>query len=352
MNAARLFPVVGRDLWRVPIAQRFRRLTPGEVAHLPVDVRVGASPSGGLYFVPGWPRDKPLAISWANKTRMYPPGDLLLVAPIAALYHFTGLSFSGACRMLLGWFVVLAHVALFFFFLMYFEGEGSGIDWLACFLVYSQVMYWTLEGFYDPVVMVPMILCVRTLAQRRGLAAAVAYCVGALLHFRVFFQAPWALLALWFMVRDKIWQRLRARDAVALTVAGLCTCVSLYVFWLDWGSLSGVPLNNPLRDGFGALAQPMVWNFQVVLLACVAALLLARAWLDVVSLAFLGLVVLSLREFYAWHLLISMSWMAAPSKRPMVQGVRLAFLFSTMTIVFGQTFLPNWLGMLIHPDAR
>ena len=352
MNAARLFPALGSDLWRVPIAQRFRPLTPGELAHVPEDLRMGASRTGGLYFVPGWPRDKPLVISWSHKTRMYPPGDLLLVAPIAALYHYTRLSFSGACRMLLGWFLVLAHVALFFFFLTYFEDGRSGIDWLACFLVYSQVIYWTLEGFYDPVVMVPMILCARYLAQRRGLAATVAYCVGAMLHFRVFFQAPWPLCAIWFMVRDKIWQRVQPRDAVALTIAGLCASTALYVCWLDWGSLSSVPLNNPLRGGFGALSKPMLWNFEVVLLACMAALLLAQAWFDLVSLAFLGLIAMSLREFYAWHFVISMSWIAAPTKRPMVRGVRLAFLFSTITIVFNQTFLPNWLGMLFHPNAR
>jgi hypothetical protein len=352
MNAARLFPVVGIDLWRVPIAQQFRRLAPGELAQLPPDLRAGASVTGGIYFVPGWPRDKPLAMGWSHKTRMYPPGDLLLVAPIAALYHYTRLSFSGACRMLFGWFLVLAHVALFLFFLTYFEGDQSGVDWLACFLVYSQVIHWTLEGFYDPVVMAPMILCVRYLAQRRGLAAGVAYCVGALLHFRVFFQAPWALCAVWFMVREKIWQHLQPRAAAAMIVAGLCAYISLYVFWLDWGSLVTVPLNNPLRGDLGAMIKPRIWNFEVVLIACGAALLLARAWFDLVSMAFLGLIALSLREFYPWHFLISMSWIAAPAKRPMVRGVRLAFLFSTVAIAFGETFLPNWLWMLYHADPR
>jgi len=51
---------------------------------------------------------------------MYPPGDMLLVAPIAALYHYTNLSFGGACHLLIGWFIVLAHSALFYFFLMLF----------------------------------------------------------------------------------------------------------------------------------------------------------------------------------------------------------------------------------------
>jgi hypothetical protein len=89
---------------------------------------------------------------------MYPPGDMLLVAPIAALYHYTSLSLTGACRLLFGWFIILAHVALFFFFLNVFENPRSGLDWLVAFLVYSHVMYWTLEGFYDAAAIVPLVV--------------------------------------------------------------------------------------------------------------------------------------------------------------------------------------------------
>ena len=352
MNAARVFPIVGHDLWRIPIAKQFRLLTSDELAKTPADVRSGASLTGGVFYVPGWPEDKPLAISWSSKTRMYPPGDMLVVAPIAALYHYTSLSLTGACRMLLGWFLVLAHIALFFFFLTYFEDKRTGIDWLGCFLVYSQVIYWTLEGFYDPVAMVPMILCARYLARRRGMAAGVAYCAGAFLHFRVFFQAPWALYAAWIMLRDKFWRRIQLRDVLPIAIAAMCAGISLCVFWLDWDSLGNVAINNPLRNAYGAVNKPMIWNFKVVLIACAAALLVARAWFDLISLAWLALILFSLREFYVWHLLISMSWIVAPTKRPMVRGVRIAFLFSAITILFNDTFVPTWLGMLYHGDSK
>ncbi len=190
MNAARVFPLLGIDLWRVPIAHEHRRLTAAELAATPTDVQQGASLSGGVFHVSGWPKDQPLAIGWSQKARMYPPGDMLLVAPIAALYHYTSLSLSGACRILLGWFIILAHAALFFFFLNVFENPRSGLDWLVAFLVYSHVMYWTLEGFYDAVAIVPLVVCARYLGRRQGLSAGVAYSVAALVHFRAFFHAP------------------------------------------------------------------------------------------------------------------------------------------------------------------
>jgi hypothetical protein len=346
MNAARIFPRLGLDIWRVPIDQKFRRLDSGEVSRLPADVRVGASSTGGLYYVPGWSEDKPLAISWSIKTRMYPPGDMLLVAPVALLYHYTSLSFSGACRMLFGLFIVLAHVALYFFFLVYFEGRGRGLDWLVCVFAYSYVMYWTLLGFYDAAAMVPIILCIRYLDRRRGLAAAVSYCVGAMLHFRVFFQAPFALYAAWVMGRTRFWRRFHRRDAVAVAVGVLCAVCSLYVFWLDWASLSNVGLHNSLHSS--SPDKPVIWNFKILLLICAVAFAAARAWLDLFQLAWLGLAAFLLRELYYWHFMVSMSWFVAPCKRPYVRAVRVLFLLTTVHLLFGDTFTPSWLRAMYH----
>jgi hypothetical protein len=49
MNAARIFPRMGLDVWRVPIADRYRRLTSQELDRLPEDIRVGASGTDGLF---------------------------------------------------------------------------------------------------------------------------------------------------------------------------------------------------------------------------------------------------------------------------------------------------------------
>src|ERR1700679_2861493 len=76
LNAARIFPRVGLDLWRKPIADQFRRETPEELQALPFALRYP-----GTFFVPGWPLDKPLQQSWWHIPRLYPPGDLLLVSP-------------------------------------------------------------------------------------------------------------------------------------------------------------------------------------------------------------------------------------------------------------------------------
>src|SRR5262245_21583366 len=99
MNVARVFPRVGDEVWRKPMAQLFRSLTSQELSGLPADVKSIAGPE--VRYVPGWPEDKPMASSWSKKPRMYPPGDMLLVLPIALAYHFTSLSFAGANQLLI-----------------------------------------------------------------------------------------------------------------------------------------------------------------------------------------------------------------------------------------------------------
>ncbi len=346
MNTARVFTRVGPDLWRKPIHEMFRPLTAGELARLPADVRVPGVPSDGVYFVPGWPETKPLATNWSHKSRMYPPGDVLFFAPIAAIYHFTPISLKTACRLLFGWFILAAHVALFCFLLSYFEGPRSGVEWLGVSFLYSCMMHWSLEGFYDCAAMVPLALCARYLGQRRSLAAIVAYCVAAFVHFRAFFLAPWVLYGVFLLLKDRAWKRWTWRDLPALAVAAGCAAASLYAFWLDLPGLRQSGVTNPLLLSSPGLNVPMAWNVAALLVFCGGMLLWSRAWLDVAVLAWLGLTIFSLREFCAWHLLISMSWIGAPARRQIVYAVRLLFFVTLTAVALQESLGPAWLWRL------
>jgi hypothetical protein len=349
MNTARVFPRIGRDLWRKSISEQFRTLTDEETKALPADLQGGASSTGGLYYVPGWNKSKPLATSWSGKSRMYPPGDLVLVAPISALYHYTKISFSDTNRLLIVWFVVLAHVSLFCFLLLHFEGQRTGVEWLALFFLYSYMMRWTLEGFYDAATMGPLILSARYLGQRRGLAALVAYCVAAFIHFRAFFLAPWSIYAIFLIVKDRQWRTWAWRDVPAMLVALFFAATSLYVFYLDIPHLKASWPNNPLFSTASDTNLSLAWTFKVILVGAMVFLLGARAWWDALVLAWLGLIMFSLREFYWWHMLVPMTWIAAPARRELVRGVRIAFFVTATTLVLKETLAPTWIQSLYRP---
>src|SRR6266446_1748868 len=111
MNTARIFLRFGTAIWRTPPQQMLPRPTPEVRARLPPDVFQCAD---CLFVAPGW--KKPVLLTWPNVVRPYPPGDMLLTAPIAALYHFTDLSATDANRLLL----VLFCAASFLHFRAYY----------------------------------------------------------------------------------------------------------------------------------------------------------------------------------------------------------------------------------------
>jgi hypothetical protein len=210
-------------------------------------------------------------------------------------------------------------------------------------------MRFTVEGFYDGAVIAPLLLCARYLDRGRGLAALVAYGAASFLHFRAYFLAPWVLFAAWLILKQRLWRRFGWREAIALLAAALLGLASLYTFWLDWPSLRDVTPFNPIVLGNSAQNRAMVWNLEVVCLFCAVALVWARAWLDLALLAWLSGIMFVLQEFAVWHLLIPMAWLPAPARRGYVPAVRLAFLLTVVTLVFGDGFVPAWLGRLPSP---
>ena len=354
MNAARLFPRVGLEIYRTPIKRLFGTMSPGEIARLPQDVQAGGSNTGGIYDVPGWPQDKPLVTSWTDKPRLYPPGDMLLVAPLAVAYHFTGLSFATCNLLLIGLFVVFAHVVIFYLAEGFCLGEGQGrtIDFLTLTLLYSEVIRCTLDGFYDAAAMAPLLLCSRYLYERRGLAAATAYCVAAFIHFRAFFLAPWALYAAWLVVRERQWRTWSRRDLCVVAIAISLAALSLFVFALNWPTLQSLPSGNPVNLTHG-YKLPFVLTLVIMLGVCGAAFAAVQAWLDLAIMCWLALVLFTLHEVCFWHALIPMVWLGAPTRVApafivTLRGARTLFALTAFALVFGERVVPTWLELLFH----
>lgn len=350
LNAARALPRVGLDLWRRGAAQLFPAATPTQLAAMPADVRAGGSWTGGIYVVPGWPLDKPWTTSWSSKARPYPPGDLVVVAPVALLYHFTDLSLANANRLLIALFLILAHVALYFA-LGHALRDGNlttPLVTISALLFYSEAIHWSLKGFYDTAAIIPLLLCAGFLHQRRGLAAAVAYSAAAAIHFRVYFLAPWALYAAWLFLRDQQWRGFRPRDYGAALAGLACAAASLTAFALVTPTIAGQDVTNPVNLAGSALN----WNAAVPLWMVVtlggAALVVARAWLDLAMLSWMALMIFYLREAYPWHILVLMTWLPAPVSvaRPgaaeLVRAVRLGVIAVIAMLVLGNALWPQW----------
>jgi hypothetical protein len=318
MNAARAFPRVGLDIWRKPAVELTRPATPQEEAAWPADVHPGGKWTGGTYVMEGWPADKPWVTSWGKIPRLYPPGDMLLVAPVALAYHFSGLSLTEANRWLFALLLLYAHLGIFLILesLLLSTPRSSPLLYPLGLTTCVLMVVWSLQGFYDAAAIAPLLLCARYLQQRRGLAALVAFTVAAFIHFRSFFLAPWAVYAVWIFVRDGQWRGLRARDFFAAGAGGLCAFASLGVFALVSPVLAKQQINNSLNLTVPHAAALLA--FAAVVAVATFLLSRARAWIDLAVLGWLTLMMFFVKEAHEWHIVIPLAWVVAPveSSRP------------------------------------
>jgi hypothetical protein len=353
MNCARVFPRVGIDLWRKPVSEMFPELTPEERARLPDDVWAGASETGGIYKVPGWPEKKPLATSWSHQPRLYPPGEILLFAPISLIYHYTPLPAWWANRCALFICVLAAHAAFYLLLAAYLTG-GNGCQapsLIALFIVYSISINWSLQGFYDMAAVVPLLLCGKYTLESRRVDALLAYSASVAIHYRAFIFAPISLWAIFGILRNREWINWNRAEWFKIAVALGLTAASLSTFVIVWPVISRGPINNPVNL-WAASGQNSLLSVNVVVFA---AAMLAFAWrrdfFDCVILMAFALYLVSVRDVRPWHILVPLAWVGLPVLVPggsepryfaFVRDVRLVVLLLASTTVFENPLL-TWL---------
>lgn len=354
LNAARLLPRAGLDIWRKPLTQLLRPLTHEERARLPADVKAAAYPDGEAYFVPGWPADKPMIASWSFNPRFYPPGDALLFAPVALLYHFTQLSFAGANLLALLLLLVYAHVSLYFALR---ATEEEPLRLFTLLMVYFPLVHWTLEGFYDAAILAPLILCAQQLGRGRGIGAILAFCCAAAMHFRAFFFAPWACAALALVLRERQWRSWGARGWAMAVAAGALAMAALVPFALLQPALRALGTSNVIALSVGPALRPQVMAFTVAAALAAAFLWRAGAILELILLAWVMLMLFSLHQAEQWHSVVLLAWLCAPifghwrpapgsDVVPMALQARLWFVLCAAAMVFHESPLPTWIARL------
>jgi hypothetical protein len=353
MSTTRLFPRVGLDLYRVPIRDHGHKLTFKEMMALPKDIP--ARPYNCEVFgVTGWPADKPLMASWTGRPRMHPPGDLILLAPAAIAYSLTSLSFSNANKLIILLFLLYAHVSLF----VVFDGaltakNGFKIGILATAFIYSEVIHWSLEGFYEAAVIAPLILCARFLVAKKNLYAIVMFCAAVFIHFRALFFAPWVALAAVMLVRDKQWLAWTKRDWSLGALAVFLGGAAIGIYGILWPTLRDLPIENAVLNIHQHDPQKL-GAFVFVLVCAAGVFIYLHAWLDLAVIAWMSIMIVNVREAYEWNLLSMLSWLGAPpmyttsARQKYVQFTRIVFLIFVANVALREIVFPSWLVQVVQ----
>jgi hypothetical protein len=177
-----------------------------------------------------------------------------------------------------------------------------------CLLVAVPVVGFALDGFYDVVVIAPLVLSARWLHEARWSRAVLAFGVAAFLHYRALFFAPYAVVALVSAFRAP--GALGVRDLFALLLAAVLGGVAAYTLLLVQPWLHAFPLTNPVHlagrhfvatTGYAALALLVAVAFWRVG---------SRLDASIALTAFA--ILLSVRQVQAWHIIALVPWVVAP----------------------------------------
>jgi len=340
MNDARHFPRAGVRQWTTPLARMERRLTAAERAALPRDVI--DCPDGCLFHVDGWPAQKPMEQSWPLLTRFYPPGDLLLFAPMAALYHATPIRTATINRLLVVLCLAFAHAAIF----AILDRVDGPLAVLCAVLGASALIHWSLEGFYDASIVVPLLLCDTFLAAGLGASAFLAFGVAMLLHFRALYYVPWGLAAAVLVFHDR--GTLRRADLIKIAIGAICLALSVATFALALPGLLDYPMQmNPLFLRTAALDRTTLLEAAGVAVGAGAVFVWARSPLDAGLVAWLALVLTQVRQNYSWYSVALVPWLCAPARKPAIRLARLAVFAFLAVRIHDDSLWPRWIAQVL-----
>jgi len=340
MNDARHFPRAGVRQWTTPLARMERRLTAAERAALPRDVV--DCPDGCLFHVDGWPAQKPMEQSWPLLTRFYPPGDLLLFAPMAALYHATPIRTATINRLLVVLCLAFAHAAIF----AILDRVDGPLGALCAVLGASALIHWSLEGFYDASIVVPLLLCDTFLAAGLGASAFLAFGVAMLLHFRALYYVPWGLAAAVLVFHDR--GTLRRADLIKIAIGAICLALSVATFALALPGLLDYPMQmNPLFLRTAALDRTTLLEAAGVAVGAGAVFVWARSPLDAGLVAWLALVLTQVRQNYSWYSVALVPWRCAPARKPAIRLARLAVFAFLAVRIHDDSLWPRWIAQVL-----
>lgn len=310
MHAARLFPRFGFRLHRQPASSFLESLEHNDekLSRLSVDDRAQSIACGrGAWSVAG---ARPAYLNWSQLPRPYPPGDMLLFAPVAMLYEWTPISFAVTNWLLIVTCLIVAHVGLYLMWQTVHETWilSSAARWAICVLLAIPVIWFSLDGFYDGVLIAPLVLTARWLHASKWTCAVLAFALAVFCHYRALVFAPYALVALVGVARSV--RVLSRADVARLLLAATLAAFAAYTFILVAPSLRDFPLTNPVHPAIG---HPLA-TAAVVTFAMLAATLLWRLQspLDAAIAATIFGFLLAIRQVQIWHVVAIMPWIVAP----------------------------------------
>lgn len=251
----------------------------------------------------------PIFINWGDYPRPYPPGVLLYSIPEVLLYRWTSLPFETINLFSVVKYLWAAHLTMGALMFCFFAKKlkKNGYTWefdpFAGFIILpvvaSSLLLWSLNGVYDSISILCVILSVWFHARKKPELSIPLLSAAILLHFRALW---WATLFLPYVARfdrsrlTKIGTHVSLLlSAIMLGIAGYCF-VWLYPFLKTYNVIN--PQYFPL-----VLQEPSqrAFFFAVPVLTILSYLCWLRCWTLLLAMSWQIYMLVSTPEVRGWH---------------------------------------------------
>ena len=276
---------------------------------------------------------------WVDIGYVYPPGALLVFAPLVPLAR-AGLPDSVFVRLCLAWVLLLTHLAIYACWSALAKSPPHPVRWLAGLACWMLLLHSGLCGQFDVVWVGAAALAIRAFIELRHAHSLCWIGTAALLHQRAFVLAPLAVVLLCRLLWDPPAMQVRRVGEwpwPALAFSGSTIGVALAATGV---AMRWVDLNRNSPALIQDLGDPSAITAIVFTGALVACCVWQRSWALAASVLIVGGVALTDSRHW-WHAAIVLpplllaGVLGHPARPTLLRVAMLAWAI-VLTSVFGE----------------
>lgn len=257
---------------------------------------------------------KPLYLVWPNIPRPYPIGAWLWYAPSSFLVFDLDYSIREATLFTTFGSIIVAHICFFLFLNLFLVGFDfsiftykRGIDWIILFFCYTQFVFWSGQGQYDLIAMVPLLCMLYAYRSKNYALALFCYGVSLFFHFRGLFDLGLTLFCIYLFIKDCFennFKNLSPKNYFYLISSIILALVAIVIFYWNTSHLIDGSIyyrNRYFISKLFNLEVAKIIYFLVVTWGIVIYFALRKNWPVTLTLLTTNLVLISTPQVQDWY---------------------------------------------------
>ncbi len=307
-----VFYHLGREIYKYPINQLLAEDRSKQAYQFAKDNDV---PITDVFDFPiRLKKDQPVFVNWPKLARVYPPGIYLFFLPEALFLEYTDapgwmINFFSIAK-----FSFVAHLLLWFFLSalicqwnikLFSWSLRRNIFLMVAIIVWVQICFWPLAGFYDEIAILFVVLMVCNVQKKRLIWAIFFFSIAVFFHFRSLWYFPLLIVSSVECLKKGSLKNLIGdwRQIPLLAVGTVILGISAYFFLLAYSSMKAFPVNNPLLARNLRLVDKMIILQLCLILILILIIAVQKKWYLLSGVLGALFFLLNTPQVQSWHTL-------------------------------------------------